>query len=132
MDKVEKLLKMQKILDLISSKMDRLEEDLNRVTTCVQEKRLISVEISRRVMSGLLEVNNLNEECKKLYDEVEINKEMSDRIETIEKVVFHSIKKAEILERKSRQKSKRKKPRNNEKQSKQCIKLLPNIFSNKG
>lgn len=96
MDKIEKLLEMQKLLDSISSKMDELKEDLNRITKCVQEKRLISVDVSGRVMSGLLEVNDLNEECKKLYAEAGIDKEMSDKIEMIEKDIAQAISDIEL------------------------------------
>lgn len=91
MDKIKKLQEMQKMLNSISSKMDGLKEDLNQIVVCIQKKSLISVEVSGRVISGLLEVNNLNEECKKLYAEAGLCREMSDDIEVIEKDIAQAI-----------------------------------------
>lgn len=88
MDKIKKLQEMQKMLNSISSKMDGLKEDLNQIVVCIQKKSLISVEVSGRVISGLLEVNNLNEECKKLYAEAGLCREMSDDRWVKEKRVF--------------------------------------------
>lgn len=96
MDKIEKLLEMQKLLDLISEKMSSLEEDLDLVISCVQKKKLILSDVSRRVIAGLLEVNNLNGEYKKLYSEVKLRKSMSEDIEKIKDSLAKEISNIEM------------------------------------
>ena len=91
MDKIEQLLEMQKLLDAISSRMDEIKEDLNCITSCVQEKRLISVEVLEHTMCGLIEINNMNEKCKKMYASAGLDKDMSEEIETIEKDIAQAI-----------------------------------------
>ena len=92
MDKIKQLLEMQQLLDSISEKMIELKEDLNVVTLSVESNKLISTDISDRVITGLSEINRLNEECKKLYSEFEFNEEMSGSITIIKSTITQTIK----------------------------------------
>lgn len=96
MDKIKQLLEMQQLLDSISEKMIELKEDLNVVTLSVESNKLISTDISDRVITGLSEINRLNEECKKLYSEFEFNEEMSDSITIIKDNITQTIKHIEL------------------------------------
>lgn len=96
MDKIEKLLEMQKILDSISEKMFELKEDLNLVALCVENKKLIPTEVSRRVIAELLQVNNLNEEYKKLYTSIELSKAMTNDIKEIKVTIAQAISDIEM------------------------------------
>ncbi len=96
MDKIEKLLEVKNLLDSISKKMSELKKDLDIVTSCVKRRKLISTEASERVVAGLLEVNNMNEQCKELYSQVELGEELSDDIGEIESKIAQAISDIEL------------------------------------
>ena len=96
MDQIESLLEVQKMLDDIVEKMSIMKSDVDEVALCFKLKKIISNDVSLRVIEGLEEINSLNDKCQKMYSEINLKNKLSKDINDIKLTITNTISDLEL------------------------------------
>lgn len=96
MDKITDLQQIQELLDTIAEKMSLLKTDINAVSACLKAEKLISEEVSKRLIEKLQELNSLSSVCLKRYEASKLPISEDRQIQKMRNVITQRVNELEL------------------------------------
>ena len=91
MRRINQLTELNAKLDQLSLKMRELKVDLDQATDCIKGNNLITIDVYKRVVSGLLEIIDINDKCKSEYTKLMPGTSMSENIDELKESIDEKI-----------------------------------------
>lgn len=91
MRRINQLTELNTKLDQLSLKMRELKVDLDQATDCIKGNNLITIDVYKRVVSGLLEIIDINDKCKSEYTKLMPGTSMSENIDELKESIDEKV-----------------------------------------
>ena len=91
MRRINQLTELNTKLDQLSLKMRELKVDLDQATDCIKGNNLITIDVYKRVVSGLLEIIDINDKCKSEYNKLMPGTSMSQNIDELKESIDEKV-----------------------------------------
>ena len=91
MRRINQLTELNTKLDQLSLKMRELKVDLDQATDCIKGNNLITIDVYKRVVSGLLEIIDINDKCKSEYIKLMPGTSMSENIDELKESIDEKV-----------------------------------------